>query len=251
MLEVTQSPDGLDLLVSPLLAERGVPHAFTTRGPRDIADFTTLSPLVLGDIRALFRLPRAPLIGLHQVHGADVHDLERTPRDAAVRADALVSSTPGMIATIRTADCVPILLSDAHGGHVAAVHAGWKGLLAGVLPAAIAALRGRAGGSELVAAVGPCIRAAAFEVGADVASRFRTAGLAEAVVPRADGVHVDLPAAVRAQLTAAGITDERVDVTAACTYRDAASFFSHRRDVTHGNAERTGRMAALIAPHSR
>jgi YfiH family protein len=151
-------------------------------------------------------------------------------------ADALVAPAgSGAVVGVRVADCVPILVADPKTGSVAAIHAGWRGVEAGVIPAALALLVG----GELLAAVGPCIGACCFEVGADVARRIAAVAPGAKVVVREAGgkAFVDLRAAVRAQLE--GLTVEDVP---GCTKCGGARFFSHRRD---GDA--AGRHLAAIA----
>jgi hypothetical protein len=124
------------------------------------------------------------------------------------------------------------------------VHAGWRGIVAGVVPHAVAAV-----GGDLLAAIGPCISAEHFEVGEEVATAFEEAGLGSAISRRpGPKPHIDLRAAVRQQLIAADVHDRDIDTTTACTYGDAADYFSHRRDVAHQHLPTTGRMAAVIAP---
>ncbi|MEZ0265017.1 MAG: peptidoglycan editing factor PgeF, partial [Phycisphaerae bacterium] len=188
-----------------------------------------------------------------QVHGADVCQV--IPGAAFTNgpsADALVSDDPARMLSVKYADCVPILLATADGQAVAAVHAGWRGVIAGVIPAAAARLCDLAGApdSPLIAAIGPCISAPHFEVGPEVAAEFdRAFGPAAPIVwPAGVGVgkpHVDLRAAVALQLAALGVPADHIDSADLCTYANPADFFSHRRD---GPA--TGRMAALIAPHA-
>jgi YfiH family protein len=147
------------------------------------------------------------------------------------------------------ADCVPVLLSTPDGRTVAAVHAGWRGVVAGVvLRAAEAVRRLRAGGADgpLFAAIGPSIGFDAFEVGPEVAAVFaeRFGGDAAALLKpsRNSGKSlVDLRSALRLQLRSVGLPAEAIDTTDRCTHRDADEFFSHRRD----NGV-TGRMAGLI-----
>jgi len=143
---------------------------------------------------------------------------------------------------VRVADCVPVLLASGDGRVVSAVHAGWRGVAAGVVSEAVQAMR-RLGASDIVAAVGPCIGVNHFEVGQEVAEAFDSAGLRPCV--RRDGwpkPHIDLSSAVAWQLREAGVESSRIDRTDRCTFAHADEFFSHRRD--HG---RTGRQAALIA----
>jgi YfiH family protein len=162
------------------------------------------------------------------------------------------------VLAVRVADCAPVLLASRDGRIVAAVHAGWRGVVAGVVPAAIEAMRGL-GAAEIVAAVGPCIGQDAFEVGPEVVAEFRRVFGARAdsgtnpgpgrpgspsvalVRPgRADRSHVDLAAAILPQLNDAGVAE--VDLGGRCTVSEPEWFFSHRRD-----GVRSGRMAAVIA----
>jgi YfiH family protein len=178
------------------------------------------------------------------VHGVEVAVVERDrPFESGVKADAMVGDDPAKILAVRVADCVPVLLSTDDGRRVAAVHAGWRGVIAGVVPRALGLLGDPGAGA--VAAIGPCIGFQHFEVGPEVLEHFERSFNGQAPLKRRDDGkgHVDLRAAVRMQLLAAGLTDARIDTTDRCTYRDADEFFSHRRE--HGI---TGRMAALISP---
>src|SRR4051794_29413281 len=115
------------------------------------------------------------LCRVHQVHGAGVIRVRRgEPFDVSVKADALVGDDPGRVLSVRVADCVPVLLAAADGRVVAAVHAGWRGVVAGVVGAAVREVAGPAGaGAAVRAAVGPCIGGEAFEVGPEVLAEFR------------------------------------------------------------------------------
>lgn len=174
---------------------------------------------------------------LVQEHGRRVIHL----RDwhPGVRADGAWTDVPGPVAVVLTADCLPVLLADPEAGVVAAVHAGWRGLAAGILDAAVAALPVVPG--RLRAWIGPGIGADAYEVGPEVPGAFR--GLpgdpAEAFTPgRDDRFQADLKNAARRMLHAAGV--ESVTDAKLCTAAAPERFFSHRRD------RRTGRMATLI-----
>jgi YfiH family protein len=231
---------------SPALEALGVPHAFTTRiGPGGAADLDA-GELGVALVRELTGATRAErVVSLEQVHGADVH-VAPAARDELAghlpRADASVTDDPSACLAIRTADCVPILVATADGARVAAIHAGWRGLVAGVIGAALE----RLAGTGHLCAIGPCLQVERFEVGPEVAEEFRAAGLAEAVEERAGArPHVDLRAAAALELQRGGVA--RIEVASACTWDDAR-LWSHRRDVTHGGAARTGRLGALIAP---
>ena len=228
-----------------VLLERGVPHAFSTRrgaGGRRW-DLTRVEGPDLEDLRAALGSQALDVASSRQVHGARVVELGTGPLPPGTEADGLVSGAPGRSVLVRTADCVPVLLAHADGGRVAAVHAGWRGLVAGVIPRALELLCA----GDVVAAIGPCLCSRHFEVGEEVADAFRAAGLAEVVVPgRGVRPHVDLARAAALQLERAGV--RVIESLGRCTWEDP-ELDSHRRDVTHGGAAATGRLGACIAPH--
>jgi hypothetical protein len=255
-----------DVLRSAALKDAGFAHAFSLRaGGVSDAPFGTLNlGRGVGDdeecvwenhIRFAARVPygRDELFEVSQVHGVSVRLIAPGEDPLAVRReehDALIAPSGGIAVGVRTADCVPILLADTDSGAVAAVHAGWRGAVNQILPRTIDRMRAEFGTatSALVAAVGPHIRVANFEVGEEVADAALaavratgTAALVDVVVRGAQGAkpHVDLAALVAHQLRAAGVT--RVDDVGGCTFVDGARFFSYRRD-----AGRTGRHLAAI-----
>ena len=260
MLHRKTARNGVVQYTSPLLESLGVPHAFSTRlGGISPAPFDSLN---LGNPNGCasqddyehiwhnYRLLQqaagcgdGELCRVHQVHGNVVARASvGEPFDASSQADALVGDDPSRVLSVRVADCVPILIASDDGRTVAAVHAGWRGVVGGVAMATLREMNVEPGGC--VAAIGPCIAFEAFEVGGEVLDAFASAFGDEAPVRRRpDGKgHVDLREAVRRQLLAAGVPAERIDTTDRCTVRDSAEFFSHRRD--NGT---TGRMAAIIA----
>jgi hypothetical protein len=177
---------------------------------------------------------------LHQVQGIAV--VNAAPAGAQPTADAAYTDSPGRVCAVLTADCLPVLLCDRAGTRVAAVHAGWRGLAAGVLEASVAALvaSGAAAG-DLLAWLGPAIGPQAYEVGVEVRNAFLAADPeAEAVFRNGRPGHwwLDLYAAARARLAHVGVT--AVWGGHCCTYSDPQHFFSHRREA------RTGRQASLI-----
>ena len=179
---------------------------------------------------------------VHQVHGAAVIavDAPAGPFMPLGEADALVTCRSGVVLAIRVADCVPILVAGS--GAVAAIHAGWRGVAAGVVAASIRAMRAEGDDGALVAVVGPHASGAAYEVGDEVVDGLVAAGLPIDVVVvgrTARGrARVDLGGAVAWQLREAGVGT--IGATGGCTLTDER-FFSHRRD-----GEGAGRMAALI-----
>lgn len=187
-------------------------------------------------------LPAEPA-WLSQVHGTLVADLDRFDgRDlagAVPSADAAITRRPGRICTILTADCLPVLFASEMGDAVAAAHAGWRGLAAGVLEAAVAALRVEP--RCLLAWLGPAIGPAHFEVGPEVREALVQGdpGAESAFATNSRGRFMaDLPALACSRLARLGI--ERVYGGRACTYRSGDQYFSHRRD------GKTGRQATLI-----
>jgi len=186
-------------------------------------------------LRAAAGLPDEPL-WLEQVHGVEVLEHQGTP---AVRsADASVAFERGRVCAVMTADCLPVVLADRAGTRVGVAHAGWRGLLAGVIEATIVCL-GR-DPQDLQAWLGPAIGAAAFEVGAEVREAYarRSAILTGAFTPNLHGRYqADLHGLARTVLAEAGV--DAVYGGGWCTHADEDRFFSYRRDGT------TGRMATL------
>lgn len=186
-------------------------------------------------------LPAAPC-WLEQVHGADVIDLGALPSasmDCPPRADGALTRRTGVVCAVLTADCLPVLLCDAAGSVVAAAHAGWRGLLAGVLERTVAAMAVPAGG--LMAYLGPAIGPESFEVGDEVRAAFVAAGEeAEAAFkPLRPGKWLaNIYLLAHQRLARSGV--DAVHGGGFCTVHEAERYFSYRRDGT------TGRMASLI-----
>jgi YfiH family protein len=176
---------------------------------------------------------------LRQTHGNGVVAADHA--EPMAEGDAAVATQPGRAAAVRVADCLPVLFCDRGGTRVAAAHAGWRGLCAGVLEATVAAMRAPA--QEIIAWLGPAIGRDAFEVGAEVRAAFVAgdAGAGSAFVPypgRPGKWQADLYALATLRLRNAGVL--AVHGGGLCTMADADRFFSYRRDRT------TGRMAALV-----
>jgi YfiH family protein len=190
----------------------------------------------------------ARLFETSQVHGASVRLVDSRDDDVALMreesADALVTTSAGDAIGIRTADCTPILIADPESGGVAAIHAGWRGVVAGVVAAGVRTLEEACGAtaSRFIVAIGPCIRAASFEVGDEVAAQIAAvAHGADVVIPRVPRPHVDMVRAVVAQLEALGIPGASIDDLGVDTFAEPARFFSHRRD-----AHASGRHLSVI-----
>lgn len=189
-------------------------------------------------LRAQLQLPGEPW-WLRQVHGREVVAVGEAPAPAAPAADAAVALQPGRVAVVMTADCLPVLFCDRAGSVVAAAHAGWRGLAAGVLEATIAAMP--AAPASLMAWMGPAIGPQAFQVGAEVRDAFlqEDAGAHACFTPRAAGKFMaDLPGLARRRLQQAGVS--AIYGGRWCTHTEAERFYSYRR------SPRCGRMASLI-----
>ncbi len=243
---------GLELIRPDWPAPAGVQAVATTRvGGVSVGAYSALN---LGDhvndqpsalrrnrelLRASLALPGEPA-WLHQVHGtAAVQAAFACDR---VTADASWTSTAGVVCAVLTADCLPVLFCNRAGTHVAAAHAGWRGLSAGVLESTVAWLSadGAPPGS-LLAWLGPAIGPASYEVGADVREAFLRSDPAAAVVfqsHRPGHWLLDLYAAASLRLQRAGVT--AIFGGNYCTLAEPERFFSHRRDGI------TGRQATLI-----
>ena len=181
------------------------------------------------------------LVTAYQIHSPEVVVAE-TPwtREAAPRADAVVTRVPGLAVGVTTADCGPVLLADVESGVVGAAHAGWKGALTGILEATLAAME-RLGGnrSRVIAALGPMIRQPNYEVGPELVQRFRTSDTTSVkffMPSKRDGHSMfDLPGYISSRLKRAGVT--RIEDLGACTYADPTRFFSYRRSTHRGEAD--------------
>lgn len=174
---------------------------------------------------------------LRQVHGIVAVDADRRPKTG--EADAAFARRPGTVCVVMTADCLPVLLCDRRGSVVAAAHAGWRGLLYGVLESAVAAMAVAPG--ELLAWLGPAIGPRCFEVGAEVRDAFvaRNGSARSAFVAAGhDKWLCDITLLARQRLGQAGVGT--ISGGGECTFSDSGRYYSYRRDRT------TGRMASLI-----
>ncbi len=243
----------IDILRPDWPAPPGVHAAFTLRGggasaaPYDslnvgahVADDAAAVSENRRRVRAALLLPSEP-VWLHQVHGAQVVELgAASPGEAqGATADASLTRRAGQVCVVQVADCLPVLLAVTDGSAVAAAHAGWRGLAAGVLEAVVTRLA--VAPQRLIAWLGPAIGPRHFEVGEEVRGAFlaRASGAAAAFSANERGRwQCDLPALARQRLAALGVS--AVYGGGECTYADAQRFFSFRRD------GRCGRMAALV-----
>jgi YfiH family protein len=236
------------------LALPGIRHAFFTReggvsgglyaslnggiGSRDDA-----GRVAENRARMAAALDVAPdcLLTAYQIHSPEVVVAETPwPIQARPRADAIVTRTPGLAIGISTADCGPILLADPVARVIGAAHAGWRGALAGVAEATIAAMEQiGAERSRIRAALGPMIRQDNYEVGPDLIGRFanQDTGSESFFRPAARDRHAyfDLGGYIAARLRQAGVG--RIEDLEFCTYAEPARFFSFRRTTHRGEAD--------------
>jgi len=245
-------------VAAPMLAN--VPHGFFgRRGGVSSGDLASLNcGLGSGDDPALIAenrhrateavLPGAALAGLYQVHGNrcvivdDSTDLAARPE-----ADALATRTPGILLGILTADCVPVLFADTEAGVIGAAHAGWKGAIAGVSDATLAAMEGLgASRANITVAIGPCIGRASYEVDDGFVQRFLADDPANErffAAGKPGHAMFDIAAYVAARLAAAGVS--RIAIGGQDTYAEEADYFSYRR-ACHRGENSYGRQMSLI-----
>lgn len=191
-----------------------------------------------GVLQQAMNLPGTPR-WLQQVHGSTVAELGPLPGEREPQADAAVSRIPGTVLAILTADCLPVLFCADDGSAIAAAHAGWRGLAAGVLEATVEQMQQPP--ARLMAWLGPCIAGPSYEVGEEVRAAFvdRSPGAAACFGPTRPGHwHCDLAALARQRLAAAGIA--RVHGGGFDTFTDAR-LYSYRRE-----GARSGRFASLV-----
>ncbi|MGR3323531.1 MAG: peptidoglycan editing factor PgeF [Pseudooceanicola sp.] len=186
------------------------------------------------------------LFGVHQVHSARAVTAD-PERASAPEADAIVTDRPGLVLTVLTADCQPVLFSDAEAGVIGAAHAGWRGALDGVLEATLHAMEelGATRG-DITAVIGPSISQAAYEVGPEFLEDFMAEDPANSrffANGEGDRFQFDLPAYGLHRLRAAGVG--HAEWTRHCTYADPDRFFSYRRATHRGEAD-YGRLISAI-----
>ncbi len=186
-----------------------------------------------------FELPGQPQL-LHQVHGTRAVHIGSTDfAGAAPKADAAVANRSGDVCVVQTADCLPVLLCSKDGAEIAAAHAGWRGLVAGVIEETIATMS--SGPDDLLAWFGPAISQRAFEVGGEVREAFLEESIeaASCFVENESGRwQADLYGLATQRLQQAGVA--AIFGGGLCTFTDAERFFSYRRDGT------TGRLLSFI-----
>lgn len=182
-------------------------------------------------LQETLQLPKAPF-WLKQVHGNKVSHFD------AIQADAVYTETPGEVCAVMTADCLPVLFTNQEGTAIAAAHAGWRGLAAGILENTVACF---AQADQVIAWLGPAIGPQAFEVGEEVRDQFmhHQPKAADAFTAGRSGHwYANIYQLATQRLNAVGVI--QISGGDYCTYTDSARFFSYRRDNI------TGRMASLI-----
>ena len=245
-----------------LAAESGIRHAFFTRqGGVSTGIYASLNgglgsaddPAAITENRARMarHLAVAPenLVSLYQVHSADAVVVTGPWQAERPKADAMVTTAPGIALGVSSADCGPIGFADSAAGVVGAAHSGWKGAFGGIIASTVTAMEKLGARRERILAVlGPTISAAAYEVGPEFVERFKSAnptyGRFFTASERAAHAMFDLPAFIALRAQEAGI-GRFVDL-ALCTYGDEERFFSYRR-TTHRGEPDYGRLISAIA----
>ena len=213
---------------------------YTSMNPADhVGDNAAAVASNRARLQDALQLPAEPR-WLQQVHGTHaINAADPVPAGEVPVADASWCSEAGCVCVVLTADCLPVLLTDRAGKHVAAVHAGWRGLAAGVIEQTLACLQQP--GEAMLAWLGPAIGPTVYQVGDEVRETFMQhdahSAAAFRVAPQG-GWLADMYRLARQRLAAHGVTS--VYGGQACSYSDAGRFYSYRRDGV------TGRMASLI-----
>lgn len=252
---------GVDFLKSPLLDSLGfVGHAFSTRrggvsegrfGSLNLGDANGEDPERVKENRKLFfgavDIDGFQIAEARQVHGTRIVEVNGHHDGNRQRADALMTNVPGILVTVQTADCTPVLFADPNRRAVAAVHAGRRGTAAGILLEVVRRMKERYGSEpvDLVAALGPGISGPRYEVGEECLVPFqeRFADWREFCAPYNEGKWLlDLPDAIRRQIIAAGVPAKQVGLPGPCTFTEKSRFYSYRRD-----GPPTGRLMAAVA----
>lgn len=252
---------------SPLLDACGVPHMFSTRhGGISGGVFSSLNFAAgAGEVRdtpeniiknhslaaGVFGLTERDICRSYQTHSANVEIVGSAHKGTGISkepflqgVDGLVTKEENIILSVRTADCVPVLLYDKKNRVCAAVHAGWRGTLAGIAENAIEKMRSLEAHTDYIAAaIGPCAGACCYEVGGELRESFVNTDKAfgRCFEERGSSIYMDLTAANLLLLMKSGIKWENISAANLCTCCNGGDFFSHRRDGSN-----RGTMSALI-----
>lgn len=217
-------------------------HCFSTRDLALEGGLAAPAPAWAALARSFDVTPDS-LVRMHQVHCVDVFEARVANRSSRPEADIAITDDSAVAVSVRTADCVPILLADRRGRAVAAIHAGWKGTAAGAAIVAVQSLTKRYGTKpeDVIAAVGPSIGPCCYEVGSDLAGHFSSHPDAPTWFSADEKPHLDLWRATRDQLARAGVPHSQIHVCALCTFDHPHQFHSYRRD-----GKSAGRLVAVI-----
>lgn len=256
---------GVQLLQCEPLERLGFKHAFSTRLggvsplPADALSLGNFSQDERANVvenrrrfQAALETPNWPMVTAKQIHSADVRSVvdAEDARSEPQPGDALTANVPGILLAIQTADCMPVLIADERTRAFAAVHAGWRGTLAGIVARTVERMQQEYDSrpEDLHAALGPAICAEVFEVGAEVLDAFRASfDYAEELFsnrqPNGKG-HINLNRANARQLADAGLREERIYDSGLCTWLRNDLFFSYRLE--RGAEKPVGRLMGVI-----
>jgi len=255
----------LDILRADGFGDAHVTHGFTTRsGGASEGPYASLNlswsrgddkAAVTENRRRVGAAFKARPVFARQVHGDTVIRVEATPEDGlAGEGDALITNQAGLALCAQTADCTPVLLYDPQVRAIAAIHAGWRGVIAEVIPRAVEALSEAYGASpdRIHAVIGPAVSPQNYRVGPEVLEQFQTlfGPLDSAMaLPRdeAGGAGLDVSEGARRQLVKAGLSQSRIHWIKACTFAQEDRFFSCRRAARDGHAGHFGGQCGVIA----
>jgi YfiH family protein len=260
---------GVQALVCAPLEAKGFVNGFSTRlggisampqGSLNLAGFhEDEAENILENRRRFLKLfpGNWSLAGCWQVHGTDVRAVnsaaEARPAEntlgETIHCDAVVSNAVHVLAAVKTADCVPILIGDQATGAFAAIHAGWRGTVGGIIGYALQRLHQeyRSRPEDLIVAIGPSAAVCCYEIGAEVIEAFRSQSLENESLfepTRAGHACIDLVKANQNQLTAAGVSHERIYASPLCTMCHTNLFFSYRREKSVQG--KVGRLMSII-----
>ena len=191
-------------------------------------------------------LQATALVTAHQTHSTVTAFIDAP--EQGIKADALVTKTPGLAIGALTADCAPVLLADAQTGIVGAAHSGWRGAFDGIVAGVADTMRAH-GAKNIQAVIGPCISRHAYEVGPEFLARFEKQYAADGDLFTASknaGHHMfDLPGFVQRQAMRA---DVDAQILAQCTYTNAEDYFSYRRTTHHNEPDYGRQISAICLP---
>lgn len=229
-----------------LKEQKNLLHLITKKDPKRPLDFSLA--LHTGDDKnkilqnratlSSFFPPKSLFISLSQTHSSDVF-IAREKKSigwseiSPIKADSAITNQKGVVLTILTADCVPILLFDPKKKAIGAVHSGWRGTEQNIIKKTIKAMQREfdSNPKDLIVGVGPSIRVCCYEVGDEVAERFQNYPKA---LSKRDKFHLDVTTICKEQLLSLGVREQNIEINQSCTFCKSEDFFSYRRDKTKG-----------------